>query len=730
MPVKTKIAVEADADKFKQSFALFQKYQTALKKQYGEYVAKAPNIKATTVAGDDLSKFVNGLDRVASSQGKLAGGAEKAARAFHGLGVGVKSTLESFRRVALSPLQVLFPAGLAVGLFGLGAGLAGIGLAGATVYGLDRAASGVSDRRRRALGLGISYGSLTAYDVDFSRFGVGEETLGAVAGGIYNFASPEYLGLRALGATGGDTSEAAIALMRSIPEKLRGVPDQQVGAVARSLGLTNLLDLPTIIRLRNHPEEIEAQVKRYREDRASFNISQASQQAWAAFNAQIERAGRDIESAVGRNLVALTPALTKFSQDANDFLTMAIDSGAVGGALKAIKGGLQWLDTAIESPEFKAGSRRFLSGLETLGPYVAKFLLNTAHAVFIGGRWVYYGAKLAGDPSYNPDLPTFIGDLAGQKQPGREVPPNDPILSGRPSIRYYAGHEAERPPSNAIDSVTGKRTPAPPFRYSPQPGPKPQGPSEVRNQNGNVVLPAIEDQSRAYRNVGTLTVPGPDGKLHTFGFVTGGGGRGSAPTGEYEIGEFATGGAIGDRWTLTEVGQPHDTAFDPALNAERSALRIHMAHGYITLGCIGILGGDKVFADFKNDLLYVMKANGGHVRLRLGSPDANAIVSRMRPTSAASKGRVSDYIADKKAYDAPGAGPPLQLPGARPDMGIGDTLKYDNLVGLRNPALKARGRSLHILDHMDKGPPPGPITIDNQTGGAAQVTVSPIPYSP
>jgi hypothetical protein len=57
------------------------------------------------------------------------------------------------------------------------------------------------------MGLGVSYGSLSAYDLNFSRFGVGQETLGAVAGGIYDFTSPEYLGLLSSGATGhGDTS--------------------------------------------------------------------------------------------------------------------------------------------------------------------------------------------------------------------------------------------------------------------------------------------------------------------------------------------------------------------------------------------------------------------------------------------------------------------------------------------------------------------------------------------
>jgi hypothetical protein len=36
----------------------------------------------------------------------------------------------------------------------------------------------------------------------------------------------------------------------------------------------------------------------------------------------------------------------------------------------------------------------------------------------------------------------------------------------------------------------------------------------------------------------------------------------------------------------------------------------------------------------------------------------------------------------------------------------------------------AMSRNRHILDSMHKGPPPGPIVIDNQTGGSAHVEVS------
>ena len=171
MPIRTTFTVQADEAKFKKTYAAFEKYRAALKATHGVYVLQAPHIRAASAVGDDLAKFVNGLDHAARSQTRFATAADKAHHAFRGLAGGVTRTLEGFARVALSPLQMLFPAGLSVGLLGLGAGLVGAGVAGATLYGLDRAASGVSDRRRRALGLGVDYGVPTAFDLNFARFG-------------------------------------------------------------------------------------------------------------------------------------------------------------------------------------------------------------------------------------------------------------------------------------------------------------------------------------------------------------------------------------------------------------------------------------------------------------------------------------------------------------------------------------------------------------------------------
>ena len=75
-------------------------------------------------------------------------------------------------------------------------------------------------------------------------------------------------------------------------------------------------------------------------------------------------------------------------------------------------------------------------------------------------------------------------------------------------------------------------------------------------------------------------------------------------------------------------------------------------------------------------------------------------------------------------------GSPMDLLGATPPRAVGESLHYDNDVGLRNMALRQRGRALHILDHMDIRPPPGPIVVHDMTGGTVHVETSSRAYSP
>ena len=477
MPIKSCIEVAADPEAIKASVALLDRYQAALKKLYGAAVADAPYIKAAVTSARDVTEHLKreeaAVRSAANTQARFTAATQKTGSAFGGLASNVKLTIENLARYALSPLQLLFPAGLTVGLFGLGAGLLGAGAIGLGGYALDRGAADVSARRRQALGLGVSYGSLSSYDLNFSRFGLGDQTLAGVATGVYDVTSPQYLPLLTSGAATGDTASAAVDLIKNLPALLQGVPDQMVGPVARSRGWTNILDLQSIIRLKNaDPQEVQRQIERYNADRRTLEISAEAQKKWADFDAAISRAGWKIQSVLADRLVPLAEPLEHFSKSATHLIDAFINSGTLTKGLGVVETGLERFVSIVGSPEFKRGGKRFMEALETLGPYIARFVDATAKGIFYVGRGAYYAADLAGNPNYNPSFGDFLGDLTGAGHAQKGVPPpHVSVGRGGYSIRGYAGHGADRPKyGSIIDSATGKLLPRPQFKYSPKSG--------------------------------------------------------------------------------------------------------------------------------------------------------------------------------------------------------------------------------------------------------------------
>ena len=180
----------------------------------------------------------------------------------------------------------------------------GIALAAYAGYkawqGLERGAGDVTAARRQAMGLGVGYGALSSYDLNFGRYGLGDQTLSNIATGVYDVTSPQYLPLLTSGAATGDTASAAIDLIKNLPEMLKNVPDQMVGTVARSKGWDQILSLDAIIRLKKaSPEEVQHQIEQYISDRKTLDISAKSQKKWASFDSALVRAGRRIELALG-----------------------------------------------------------------------------------------------------------------------------------------------------------------------------------------------------------------------------------------------------------------------------------------------------------------------------------------------------------------------------------------------------------------------------------------------
>jgi hypothetical protein len=726
MPIKTKISVDADSEKIKASLAEFEKYRAALAQMYGGAALKAPHIAAASAAGGDLLKFID-LDQAARSQSAFASGSSKASRAFHSLHTGIQRLVE--RQSQSSAMSGLMPGGMrglegigvlagpigliAMTLFGVGvaAGVAGI----AAFRGLASGAAGVSDRRRFAMGIGSGYGEVAGFDLDFSRFGADQGTLGAVAGGLYDVTSPQRIGLMTAGVTGGkDAVETAVELIRKIPQMLKGVDDGAVGPVAKSMGLTDILDLPTIVRLRNHPEEIEGQVKKFQGDKITLDMSAKATEAWASFNAELERDGLKIETALGKSLVGLTPGLTHLSEEMVDVVGELIKSDALKNGLKGAESGLERLGGYLGSDRFKHAEDGFLAGIAALEPYADKigFIAKLAYKGLGLTDEVLNGilAAAQGNGAALRDwlikkfgLDFLTGGISGIHTGG----PDAPGLTGTGSysLRYYAGHGGDRPKyGGVVDEGDGTET-----------APVGAEGAAVLDAEKMVGASEVADQAKLkeYLRTGGVGM-NPRDLAWCAGFVNATlGHEGIKGTGSLMAGSFA-------RWGQGVAGK--DVRAGDVLMANDQS-HVGMAEGSARMGPNGL--EVKMIAGNERDSRFApgpSRSQAGMVGERW-VPLSEFTVRRAREVAAAEAASAFAMPARPHSTSHMPIGGPLELPGSKPAQAVGERLHFDNRIGIRNRALRDRGRSLHILDHVAP-PPPKPVTIQDHSGGMVQFSIA------
>jgi hypothetical protein len=462
-----KIAIPAEVDKFKASYAAFQKYQEAIKQTPGLLGFYGSQLNAVAHAANGVNKAIdkysNAVPLIERAHEKLASAAQKAGSSFKGLGVNLTRTLENLARSALNPLSILFPGGWSSAAMGLGLGLAGGGLAGFLGAGaIESGASSISARRRTALGLGVSYGELTASDVVLgNRLGIDQGNLGAASAGLYDFTSPQFLGLRSSGAAGqADAAKAVLSVIDQIPSMFAGVPESGIGAQARATHLTDIMDLEQIIRiLKSTPEERASIRKQYEDASKAFDIPPEVQKKWADFDTQLERARVSIETVLMDKLAPMAQPLTKLSEEAADLIAAFAKSGVVATAVSDSASGLNWFAGVITSDELKDSLKKFEGGLEALGPYLKSF----GHVLKVLAGFGIDVARLIADPNYNP---SSIWDLLGGQEQ-KEVPKStinysDNPTGRAPSIRYHTwrGPGTLNPEyrGGTVDSKTGKIT--------------------------------------------------------------------------------------------------------------------------------------------------------------------------------------------------------------------------------------------------------------------------------
>jgi hypothetical protein len=529
------------------------------------------------------------------------------------------------------------------------------------------------------------------------------------------------------GVTGGkDAVETAVELIRKIPQMLKGVDDGAVGTVSKSLGLLDILDLPTIVRLRNHPEEIEDQVKKFQGDKITLDMSAKATEAWASFNAELERDGLKIETGLGKSLVGLTPSLTHLSEEMVDIVGELIKSDALKNGLKGAESGLERLGGYLGSDKFKNDEDRFLSGVQAMGVAAPALLAATQIEGLLGVAGLGGLSRSLKKVTVNGATFWIIGKFVEGALTGKLFEPTTganrrlaqnlglepggdssgaPGLTGTGnySLRYYAGHGGDRPKYGGIvDEGDGTETaPVGAEGASVLEAEKMVGASEVADQ----------EKLKEYLRTGGVGM-NPRDLAWCAGFVNATlGHEGIKGTGSLMAGSFA-------RWGQGVAGK--DVRAGDVLMANDQS-HVGMAEGSAHMGPNGL--EVKMIAGNERDSRFAPgpgRSQAGMVGERW-VPLSEFTVRRAREVAAAEAASAFTLGHPHSTGHMP-IGAPLELPGAKPAQASGERLHFDNRVGIRNKALRERGRSLHILDHVAP-PPPKPVTIQDNSGGMVQYSI-------
>lgn len=316
-------------------------------------------------------------------------------------------------------------------LTGLISGVLGVG----GLYGIDRLAISASNQRKSALGLGVTAGEKSAFDIDYGR--VLENTGGFLSGineamsDVTKRVSLYNAGLSEKDIQGKDTAQVGVSLI----DKLKGIADKTdpnlLGNVLQTLKLDQFgINLQDLNRLRNTPREEIGQYRAdWEKDQFKLALSPQVQKQWQDLAAQFERSETEVGNAFKEALGKLAPEIGKLSEAFAGLVKNVLESKTIREWIDKVADGMKWLAEKIDTPEFHDTINRFVVDV---GDFV-KGVVHFVEAVIDAGKRIenfFSGTDEKGEktgPSFGERLQTFNG-ANGPLEDENERSPGSPAF--------------------------------------------------------------------------------------------------------------------------------------------------------------------------------------------------------------------------------------------------------------------------------------------------------------
>lgn len=397
MAVKSILEIEVRDDAFEKFKKSFESYKESVQdskkawKDVGDTAGEALDKTADAVddvrqetdkiaessgkAADNFNKQyaaiigqATGLNKIANSQASASRSANQQAQFWHNIARSSKSFASNMANATRSFLQWASITGLVSGLLGAGG-----------LFGISRLAQSAGESRRGALGLGVTPGEKSAFEINYGRLVDPDAVLSGV-----NQArlSPQgRASLLGAGLSGQDietknTAELAQASIQSIKKLVDATPDMLLSTL-RDSHLLGQLGYTTedLKRIKGTPQsEIDEYGRHFTEDRKTVDLTTGQQKAWQDLQTQLKRAGAQIEATFITGLTPLAKPLEHLSEAFTKLLSDLMKNPLIGEWLDKLAGALEHLATYLTDPEFQKDLARFRKYITDFASGVGDFL--------------------------------------------------------------------------------------------------------------------------------------------------------------------------------------------------------------------------------------------------------------------------------------------------------------------------------------------------------------------
>lgn len=372
MAVKSIIDLEVNDGAFTKFAENFKKYQAIL--------ATTPATWAQATAQMDGSRksFQAMVAASAARQmhAKVIAGAEREASRM------VDYQSKSWRDIARSTKDV---AGHILGatrqllrwasLTGVFTGLLGAG----GLFGIERLAASAGNMRSSSLGLGVSPGQQSAFNINYGR--VIPNSGGLLSAVNAALTDPrQSAGLAAAGLTAADTrgrnaAEISVTLIDKIKTLADATSRNMLGGVHQARGLGQFITLEDFQRLKDTPaSELAGYRRGFGRDVATMDLTGAQGRAWQDLQVQLTRVAHQLEVGLLKALVRLAPEIDRLSASFGKMVTDLLQSGAVEGGIRGLASGINWLGTELAKESFRTSVVTFADDVGRLAKAAATFV--------------------------------------------------------------------------------------------------------------------------------------------------------------------------------------------------------------------------------------------------------------------------------------------------------------------------------------------------------------------